>query len=48
MNWFLARETSNVTPDIADHPDKYVQAEINYESDRAALQVLVLFKKLLK
>jgi len=38
MNWFLARETSNVTPDIADHPDKYVQAEINYESDRAALQ----------
>ena len=43
MNWFLKndkdREDEVVEPDIANHPDKYVQAEINYESDRVALQV---------
>merc|ERR1711885_10116 len=41
MNWFLSdkdREDEVVEPDIANHPDKYVQAEINYESDRVALQ----------
>ena len=42
MNWFLSdkdREEEVIEPDIANHPDKYVQAEINYESDRVALQV---------
>ena len=34
----------NLTVDLTDHPDKYVQAEIHYESDRRALQSWVEFK----
>jgi len=42
MNWFLTNNNDEITivrdnPDIQDHPDKYVQAEILFESDKKAL-----------
>ena len=40
INWFLESDEKSPSKevDISDHPDKYVQAEIFYESDRRALQ----------